>query len=83
MGIGLLSLPYSLHITGWFVGISLLILFSLMTRHTAILLQKLLDIDNDKLAYSYSDIGEMAFGMKGRVFISIIFFLELFAVKVC
>jgi hypothetical protein len=82
MGIGLLSLPYALNITGWVVGIALLILFSFMTRHTAILLQKLLDHDTDKLGYSYGDIGEMAFGQKGRIFISFIFFLELFAVNV-
>jgi amino acid permease len=57
----------------------MLIVFSVMTQHTAKLLVKCMDLDVRKPAYSYGDIGEMAFGPPGRTFISVLFFLELFA----
>jgi hypothetical protein len=44
MGIGILSLPYALKITGWIVGITLMVLFSLATRHTAMTVKKCLDV---------------------------------------
>lgn len=44
MGIGILSLPYALKLTGWIIGITLMILFSLATRHTAMTVQKCLDV---------------------------------------
>ncbi|KAI8915713.1 transmembrane amino acid transporter protein-domain-containing protein [Gorgonomyces haynaldii] len=81
MGIGLLSLPFSFKITGWIVGLSLMLLFAFQTRHTAILLQKCLD-HPEQLSNTYGDVGEAAFGKQGRHFISILFFLELFAASV-
>lgn len=79
MGIGLLSLPFSFKITGWIAGIALLIVFSIITRHTAKLLAKCMDHDQNNLGNSYGDIGHAAFGPPGRTFISILFFMELFA----
>ena len=43
MGIGILSLPYALKLTGWMIGLTLLLLFSLATRHTAMTVQKCMD----------------------------------------
>jgi amino acid permease len=83
LGIGLLSLPFAFQITGWLIGMGLLILFSLMTWHTGTLLQKCLDYDQDNTHSSnFGDLGQVAFGDAGRRFISLIFFLELIAVVV-
>ena len=45
MGIGILSLPYALKLTGWIIGITLMVLFALATRYTAITVKKCLDVD--------------------------------------
>lgn len=45
MGIGILSLPYALKLTGWIIGLALIILFSLATRHTAMTVKKCLDVE--------------------------------------
>jgi hypothetical protein len=79
MGIGLLSLPFAFKITGLIFGILLLWLFSLITLHTGKLLQKCLDFGD---ANTFGDLGEMAFGQKGRTCISAIFFFELIAASV-
>lgn len=79
MGIGLLSLPFAFKLTGWVVGCLLLILFAVITLHTAKLLAKCLDYEGAIQSNSYGDIGEVAFGPSGRLFISLTFFFELFA----
>lgn len=91
-GIGLLSLPFAFKLTGWAIGIFCMILFSIITRHTALLLARSLDFNPADqcqaapdevsfvpVAYTYGDIGELAFGSAGRTFISIVFLFELFA----
>ena len=45
MGIGILSFPYAFKLTGWIVGMVLLLSFALITRHTAITVKKCLDVD--------------------------------------
>jgi hypothetical protein len=84
MGIGLLSLPFAFNITGWIVGISLLLIFSAITLHTGTLLQRCLDYEREDgyISCTYGDLGYVAFGESGRAFISFIFFLELIACTV-
>ncbi|KAJ2999295.1 hypothetical protein HDV02_003228 [Globomyces sp. JEL0801] len=84
MGIGLLSLPFAFNITGWAVGLVLLIIFGLITHHTGRLLEKCLNYrpPNGKCAQTYGDLGQNAFGTTGRTVISILFFLELIAASV-
>ena len=79
MGIGLISFPFSFFLTGWAVGIGMLIFFSLLANHTAKIIGKCMKINN--LA-NYSEIGYAAFGKKGSVFISFFFSFELFACSV-
>lgn len=78
MGIGLLSLPFSFALTGWLLGFTMLIIFSLMTLRTAKILRLCMDYRGAN-AFTYGDIGELAFGISGRTFISTLFFLELFS----
>jgi vesicular inhibitory amino acid transporter len=78
--VGILSLPYAFSITGIVLGVLFLYLFAIITHHTARVLQKCLDHSIDgKQANTFGDLGFLAFGDSGRQFISIIFFLELFA----
>jgi vesicular inhibitory amino acid transporter len=81
MGIGLLSLPFAFNITGWAVGLGLLVFFALMTHHTASLLQSCLDFrkEDGSVCHTFGDLGELAFGPIGRSAISFIFFFELVA----
>ena len=81
MGIGLLALPYALRITGWVVGGIMLVVFCLMTRHTAKLLAECMDYRSSAgdASHTYGDIGQVAFGSAGRSFISVVFVLELVA----
>jgi amino acid permease len=81
VGVGLLSLPYSFKITGWIIGVGALLFFSFVTRHTALILAKCLDYDQDGCTRSdsFGDIGQKAFGTIGRSVISLIFLFELVA----
>ncbi|KAJ0393569.1 hypothetical protein P43SY_005138 [Pythium insidiosum] len=76
LGVGVLASPFALRSSGWLVGIPLFAFFALVTNHTGKLLGKCLDYQEGMT--TYPDIGEAAFGTKGRVMISVIFFTELF-----
>ncbi|CAI5721503.1 unnamed protein product [Peronospora destructor] len=76
LGVGVLSSPFSLRSSGWLIGMPLLLFFTLVTNHTAKLLGKCLDYQEGMA--TYPDIGEAAFGTRGRVIIGITFFAELF-----
>jgi len=79
MGIGLISFPFAFYLTGWVVGVIMLIAFALLTMHTAKILGKCMRINN---LTNYSEIGYAAYGKKGYVFISLFFSFELFACSV-
>jgi len=71
--------------TGWIAGFTMLFLFAGITRYTATLLAKCLDHRKDcsaGTASTYADMGEVAFGLNGRWFISFVFLMELFAASV-
>ncbi|KAK9759420.1 hypothetical protein K7432_017645, partial [Basidiobolus ranarum] len=80
MGLGILSLPYGFKITGWVLGLFMLITFCLLTRYTAVLLRKCLDLSPTML--SLSDVGYAAFGNKGRIVMAILLVAELLAASV-
>jgi amino acid permease len=90
MGIGMLSLPLAFSITGWVVGVGLLVLSALVTMYTAFLLARCLDYSpptgwslearsslHVQRAHTFGDIGELAFGRAGRTVINSLFMLEL------
>jgi len=79
MGIGLISFPFAFYLTGWVLGVLLLVFFALLTMHTAKILGKCMAINN---LTNYSEIGYAAFGKKGYIFISLFFSFELFACSV-
>ncbi|ORX77519.1 hypothetical protein K493DRAFT_293824 [Basidiobolus meristosporus CBS 931.73] len=80
MGLAILSLPYAFKITGWVLGLFMLLVFCLLTRYTAILLRKCLDLDPSML--SLSDVGHAAFGNKGRIGMAVLLVAELLATSV-
>ncbi|KAA8896017.1 transmembrane amino acid transporter protein-domain-containing protein [Sphaerosporella brunnea] len=77
VGIGLLSLPLGLKYSGWVIGMPFLALSALCTNYSAKLLARCLERSPNKALVSYSDIAYIAFGQKARVFVSILFSLEL------
>ncbi|GMP58296.1 hypothetical protein CsSME_00022012 [Camellia sinensis var. sinensis] len=78
-GVGILSIPYALSQGGW---LSLIILFlvAILCCYTGLLLLRCMDAD--PLIKTYPDIGELAFGTKGRALVSTLMYLELFLVAV-
>ncbi|KAE9041623.1 hypothetical protein PR002_g4348 [Phytophthora rubi] len=76
LGVGVLSSPFSLRSSGWLIGGPLFLFFTFVTNHTAKLLGKCLDYQEGMT--TYPDIGEAAFGTRGRVVIGVTFFAELF-----
>ncbi|KAK8947983.1 hypothetical protein KSP40_PGU016407 [Platanthera guangdongensis] len=78
-GFGILSIPYALWEGGW-VSLTLLFVLAAVCFYTALLLQKCMD--SNSLVRTYPDIGELAFGMKGRMLIALFMYLELFFVAI-
>ncbi|XP_059643965.1 amino acid transporter AVT1I-like [Cornus florida] len=76
-GVGILSVPYALSSGGW---LSLIFLFAIAfaTFYTGLLIKKCMDVDPN--IRSYPDIGERAFGSKGRLIVSIFMNTELYLV---
>lgn len=75
-GVGILSTPYAVKEGGW-VGLSILLIFALLSFYTGILLRYCLD--SAPGLETYPDIGQAAFGTTGRFAISIILYVELYA----
>uniref|UniRef100_A0A7N0U9G6 Amino acid transporter transmembrane domain-containing protein n=2 Tax=Kalanchoe fedtschenkoi TaxID=63787 RepID=A0A7N0U9G6_KALFE len=76
-GVGIMSIPYALASGGW---LSLILLFvtAMSTFYTGLLIRKCMDIDPN--IRSYPDIGERAFGSKGRMLVVIVMCFELYLV---
>ncbi|KAJ1387050.1 Amino acid transporter, transmembrane domain [Sesbania bispinosa] len=74
-GIGIVSMPYTLAFGGW---LSLLMLFviAIACCYTGILIKRCMDMDPD--IRTFPDLGQCAFGDKGRVMVSIIMNVELY-----
>ncbi|CAL0303113.1 unnamed protein product [Lupinus luteus] len=75
-GVGILSIPYAVREGGW-VGIGILLMFAVFSFYTGLLLRYCLD--SEAGLETYPDIGQAAFGITGRVAISIILYSELYA----
>ncbi|TYJ37752.1 hypothetical protein E1A91_A05G397200v1 [Gossypium mustelinum] len=76
-GVGILSTPYALASGGW---LSLILLFAIATAafFSGLLIQRCMDSDSN--IRTYPDIGELAFGKKGRLIVSIFMYIELYLV---
>ncbi|XP_073223212.1 amino acid transporter AVT1C-like [Cicer arietinum] len=75
-GVGILSTPYALKEGGW-AALSILMIFAIFSFYTGLLLRYCLD--SEPGLETYPDIGQAAFGTTGRVIISIILYMELYA----
>ncbi|KAL2633117.1 hypothetical protein R1flu_004596 [Riccia fluitans] len=78
-GVGILSTPYALSQGGW-LSLGFLLLFAVICLYTGILLRKCLDTHPSVV--TYPDIGQAAFGRKGRLLVSVMLYFELYCVTV-
>lgn len=75
IGVGLLSLPLGLKYSGWLVGMTFLVSCAIVTKYTAGILAKCLTTDESLI--TFIDLAYIAFGTKGQVITSVLFYLEL------
>ncbi|XP_048420873.1 amino acid transporter AVT1C-like [Pyrus x bretschneideri] len=75
-GVGILSTPYAVKEGGW-LGLFILLIFAVLSFYTGLLLRYCLD--SQPGLETYPDIGQAAFGTGGRIAISIILYVELYA----
>ncbi|KAI3955351.1 hypothetical protein MKW98_018452 [Papaver atlanticum] len=76
-GVGILSVPYALASGGWLTFI-LLFVVAAATFYTGLLMRRCMDVSSK--IKTYPDIGEYAFGKKGRMIASSFMYLELYVV---
>ncbi|KAI9154323.1 hypothetical protein LWI28_024429 [Acer negundo] len=76
-GVGILSTPYALSSGGW-LSLILLFVIAITAFYTGLLIKRCMDADPN--IRSYPDIGERAFGKKGRFLVSIFMNSELYLV---
>ncbi|KAI3656069.1 hypothetical protein MP638_003501 [Amoeboaphelidium occidentale] len=85
MGVSLLSLPLAFKYTALPLAFIMTLCFALLTSSTAKILAACQDLHMRRTGeplLSYGDIGHAVFGMKGRLFIQVLFCCELFAASV-
>ncbi|WVY94403.1 hypothetical protein V8G54_033491 [Vigna mungo] len=76
-GVGIISMPYALASGGW-LSISLLFVIAIACCYTGMLVKRCMDMDPD--IRTFPDIGQRAFGYKGRLMVSIAMNSELYLV---
>ncbi|KAJ3387144.1 hypothetical protein HDU92_002125 [Lobulomyces angularis] len=87
LGSSILSLPFAFKLSGWVMGLSIEIIFFLVTLYTALLMSSLMNEKDDetdskkKDLKTFADIGRAAFGDSGMLFTSILFTVDLFIVS--
>uniref|UniRef100_J3NED7 Amino acid transporter transmembrane domain-containing protein n=1 Tax=Oryza brachyantha TaxID=4533 RepID=J3NED7_ORYBR len=75
-GVGILTTSYGIKQGGW-LSLILLPLLGGCSCYTGLLLKKC--IDSSPSIDTYPDIGQAAFGIYGRIFVSVVLYLELYA----
>ncbi|KAI9259221.1 transmembrane amino acid transporter protein-domain-containing protein [Helicostylum pulchrum] len=80
IGVGILALPLGFKCAGWAVGLFVFAFCFGLTNYTAKLLAKCLSADPE--SRTYGDMGAFAFGIRGRIFISVLFLTELITCSV-
>ncbi|XP_043724890.1 amino acid transporter AVT1I-like [Telopea speciosissima] len=76
-GVGILSIPYALSEGGW-LSLVFLFIIAVACNYTGLLLKRCMDAH--RLVKTYTDIGELAFGYKGRAMVALFMYLELYLV---
>ena len=77
IGVGLLSLPLGLKYSGWLIGLLFLFFAAIVTRYTAGILAKCLDVNPALIGFA--DVAYEAFGRKARFATGVLFTFELLA----
>ncbi|KAJ1265960.1 hypothetical protein BS78_08G114000 [Paspalum vaginatum] len=75
-GVGILTTAYGIKEGGW-ISLLLLPLLGGSSCYTGLLLKRC--IDSSPNIETYPDIGQVAFGVFGRIFVSVVLYLELYA----
>ncbi|XP_065856602.1 amino acid transporter AVT1I-like isoform X3 [Euphorbia lathyris] len=78
-GIGILSIPYALASGGW-LSLILLFIIASVAFYSGLLIKRCMDANSD--ITTYPDIGQKAFGNKGRILISVFMCADLYLVAV-
>ncbi|ERN09438.1 hypothetical protein AMTR_s00029p00075260 [Amborella trichopoda] len=79
LGVGIVVIPYALSQGGW-ACLGLLVLLAIIFYYTGLLLQRCMSMDPH--IKCYPDIGYLAFGPKGKIFISTFIYLQLFLLDI-
>ena len=77
IGVGLLSLPLGLKYSGWLIGLVFLLFAAIVTRYTAGVLAKCLQVNPALIGFA--DVAYEAFGRNARVATGVLFTFELLA----
>ena len=80
LGIGILSFPYAIRVSGLLPGCLLSVFCALLASYTARLIA--FCMDSAPNINNYSDMGYAAFGNRGRILISTVLFFELLVVSI-
>lgn len=80
LGLGTLTVPYTLSQLGWLAGLSILACLAALSSHTSKLLCRCVDaLPDSNNKRTYSDLGEAAYGLLGRRAVDVILYVDLVA----
>lgn len=83
LGVGVLSLPYMMRQSGWFLGVGVLCGLSLLTCYTGKLLGRTIaKVHKSGIKKAgFPELAELAFGSAGKTVVSSLFYTELITVS--